>query len=314
MKVAILNRYQRKVNRGLETFITELSLRLSKKIEVDIYSDDADNFTKVSRGNYDIIMPTNGRWQSLQFSLGRVGRKYKLVIGGHSGIGKDDIWNIVVAKPDVFVALTDYMASWAKKWAWGSKVIKINNGIDLEKFSPIGEKFNIDLPKPIILSVGALRWYKYHDRTIEAVSKLEKGSLLIVGKGELEEKLNSLGQEKLGERFKIVSANYKDLPKIYRAADVFTLPSWEREAFGIVYLEALASNLAVVGPDDLSRKEIVGEAGILVDTSNHLKFAEALKKAISIDWGNKPRLQAEKFNWEKIANEYLKCFEDLLDE
>ncbi len=313
MRIAILNRYQNSANRGLEAVVSELVERLSKNHQVDVYSgNDADNFFKVISGNYDIIMPTNGRGQSLKFSLGRLFKKYKLVIGGHSGIGKDDIWNIVVGKPEVFIALTDHMARWAKKWAWGSKVVKINNGIDLEKFKPTGEKMKVNLEGPIILSVGALSWYKYHDRTIKAVSRLEKGSLLIVGNGEDKEKLEELGKKELGERFKITSAPYKDLPKIYRASDVFTLPSWDSEAFGVVYLEAMATGLPVVAPDDLVRKEIVGEGGCLVDTADTEKFARGLKEALSKKWGELPRKQAEKFSWEKIAREYERCFENIL--
>src|SRR3989344_201797 len=274
MKIAILNRYQNQTNRGLETVIIELVKELSKKHQVDVYAGkEADDFFKIANARYDIIMPTNGRWQSLKFSLGRLFFRYKLVIGGHSGIGIDDIWNIAIVRPNVFIALTDYMAIWAKKWAWGSKVVKINNGVNLDTFKPEGEKLKIDLSKPIVISVGALSWYKYHERLIEAVSYLSGVSLLIVGKGEEKEELEKLGQEKLGDRFRIISADYKDLPKIYRAADVFTLPSWDREAFGIVYLEAMASGLGVVAPNDATRREIVGDAGLFVNVENIAAYA-----------------------------------------
>ena len=257
MKIVFLNRYQDKVERGAEVFIKELSLRLSRKYQVDVLKDkDADSLSKVLSGDYDIVIPVNGRFQSLMISFLRLIGGYKVLITGHSGKGWDDIWNIVIAKPDAFVALTDDMANWAKKWAWGSKVVKIPNGIDLDKFNPNGDKIKLDLPKPIILSVGALTWYKHHSRTINAVSKMTNGSLMIVGEGPLENDLEKVGHEKLGGRFLIKHYNYEQMPKIYRSVDLFTLPSWDREAFGIVYLEALASGLGVVAPDDLSRKEI----------------------------------------------------------
>lgn len=323
MRIVFLSRYQNTSNRGVETFIKELTARLSKDHEVKVLTGaDADDLRKIIKGKFDVVVPTNGRLQSLKVSLGRLigGYKqslkfslrsnYKVLISGHSGIGRDDIWNIVLGKPDVFVALTDYMADWAKKWAWGSKVVKICNGIDLNKFKPEGEKMEFGLPKPVILSVGALTWYKHHERVIEAVAKLGKGSVLIVGKGEDKEKLEILGKEKLGENFKLASSPYEDLPKIYRRADLFTLPSWEREAFGIVYLEAMASGLPVVAPDDLSRKEIVGDAGILVDTKDIEKYADAINKALQAEWNDKPRKQAEKFSWDIISKKY----EDILKE
>lgn len=312
MKIVFLSRFQNKVNRGAENFVMELALRLSKKYQVDILSDaDADSISKIVRGNYDIVVPINGRLQSLKVSLARLKGKYKILITGHSGEGWDDIWNILL-KPDVFVALTNRQKDWAEKWAWGNKVIKIPNGIDLDKFSPNGPKIETDLKGPIILSVGALVRYKYHDRVIKAVSSLKNGSVLIVGEGEEREELEKLGVHLLSKRFKIIKLKYKDMPSLYRSVDLFTLPSWSKEAFGIVYLEAMASGLGIVAPDDLSRREIIGDAGIFVDVSNPSEYAQAIEKALQIDWSQKARMQAEKFSWNKIAKQYEEAFERIL--
>lgn len=311
MKIVFLSRYQNINQRGAENFVFELSKRLSKSHQVDVLTGkNADSLKLVLEGKYDIVIPINGRLQSLKASLARLVGGYKLLITGHSGIGRDDIWNIVVAKPEMFVALTDQMVKWAKNWAWGSKVFKIPNGIDLNKFSAEGEKISIDLPKPIILSVGALTWYKYHDRVIRAVGETGKGSVLIVGKGPEEDKLRRTGKEFLGSRFKILNFSYEDMPKVYRSVNLFTLPSWDREAFGIAYIEALASGLGVVAPDDESRREIVGDGGLFVDVSDPKKYASVLKKALVIDWSKRARAQAEKFSWEIVASRYEKiCLE-----
>lgn len=312
MKIAFLSRYQNKFQRGAENFVFELSKRLSKRHKVSIFSDkDADNISNLIRGKYDAAIPINGRLQALLVSLGRLMGGYKLIITGHSGIGKDDIWNILV-KPDIFVALTDYQKDWAKKWAWGSKVVKIPNGIDLEKFSPRGDKLNFDLERPIILSVGALVWYKYHERVIDAVSKLDKGSLLIVGEGIKKDELEQKGQKLLGSRFKIANFQYKDMPKVYRSCDLFTLPSWSREAFGIVYLEAIASGLGVVAHDDRSRREIIGDAGLFVNVNDPKIYAKAIDEALNFDWSKKARRQAEKFSWDKVADAYNKVISELV--
>lgn len=313
MKIAILSRYHNRIQRGAEVFVRELSRELSLKHTVDILSGEkSDSLEEIIKGAYQIVIAINGGLQSLKASLGRFKKNYKLVISGQAGIGRGEIFNIAVVKPDMFIALTDDMARWARKWAWGSKVIKIPNGIDLDKFSPAGEKITIDLPRPIILSAGALVWYKFHDRVIRAVSEMGEGSVLIVGEGEEKENLEKLGQKLLDKRFKITVYNYSDMPKVYRSVDLFTLPSWDREAFGIVYLEALASGLGVVAPDDLARREIVGEGGRLVDVENQSKYAEAIKEALDIDWTKKSRSQAEKFSWNQIADKYEQAFKDLL--
>lgn len=305
MKIAFLSRFQNRVDRGAENFVSELSKRLSKNHQVDILTGkNADSIKLLLDGKYNIVIPVNGRLQSLKTSLARLIGGYKLLITGHSGIGRDDIWNIAVCRPDVFVALTDHSHKWARKWAWGTSVVKIPNGIDLNKFKPEGDKINVNLPKPIVLSVGALAWYKHHEKLIHALSKLNKGSLLVVGQGEKRNELEELGQKMLGGRFKIMSFKYEDMPRLYRSCDLFSLPSWDREAFGIVYLEALSSGLGVVAPDDESRREIVGDGGLFTDVDNPSGYAEAIRKALDIDWSKKARAQAEKFSWEKIAKQY----------
>lgn len=313
MKIAFLSRYQNTINRGAEVFVKELSQRLSKNHQVDILSGkESDSLRKILKGKYNIVFAMNGGLQAFKAAFGRLLGHYKLIIVGEAGIGKVIIWNVAVCQPDVFVALTDYMVSWTNVWAWRSRVIKIPNGVDLTKFRPQGEKIDLRLEKPIILSVGALSWYKHHQKVIKAFSYINKGSLLIVGDGEERKKLEDLGKNILKNRFKILSIPYQEMPKVYRSVDLFTLPSWGREAFGIVYLEAMASGLGVVAPDDWMRREIVSDAGLFVNVDNPKEYSEVIKKALNISWVEQSRKQAEKFSWEKVARQYEDLFETLL--
>lgn len=314
LKIVFLSRYLGTVNRGAETYVLELSKRLGKNHLVEVFTGtDSDNLIKIISGGFDLVIPTNGRLQALKTSFGRVLGGYKTLISGQAGIGRDDIWNITLTAPDIYVALTEAEFLWAKKWAWKTKIVKIPNGVDLDKFSPKGVKVNFNLTPPIILSVGALTWYKHHERVIQAVAKLESGSLVIIGSGPEKEKLQALGVKVLGKSHFLLLENieYQDLPKYYRSANLFTLPSWEREAFGIVYIEAMASGLPVIAPDDLTRREIVGNGGFLVDVEDPEKYAAAILRALSEKWGNKPRKQAEKFSWDKVAQSYKKLFKEI---
>ncbi len=312
MKIAILSRYQNTIERGAETFVNELTSQLASEYSVTVLAgSDADNLTKIIRGNYDFVISINGGLQAIKAGLGRVFGGYKLVITGQAGIGRGEILNLVFARPDVYVALTKTMANWVKKWAWGSKVAIIPNGIDVSKFHPKGEKIDFGVKGKIILSVGALTWYKHHEKTIQAVARLEDASLVLVGRGDRRSELKELGEKLLGKRFRILESAYKDLPKIYRSADLFVLPSWSREAFGIVYLEAMASGLGVVAPNDESRREIIGHAGILTDVDDASKYADDIKNALEQEWMSKATDQARKFSWSYIAVQYHKLFESL---
>ncbi len=260
----------------------------------------------------DIIIPTNGGWQTFLVRILSWIRGSRMVVVGHSGLGWDDRFNLWCL-PNTFVALSKRALIWANTVCPLVKKVVIPNGVDLKVFSPFGEKAKVNLEQPIIIAVGAFDLGKRLDLTIKAVAQLKRGSLLILGRGELENDLKTLGNKLLGEkRFKLLHVDYKDIPEYYRASDVFTLPSWENEAFGMVYLEAMASNLPVVATDDELRREIIGEAGILVEPTSIEDYAEALEKALKKKWGDIPRKQAEKFGWNTVVNRYEQLFSELI--
>ncbi|MFA6073880.1 MAG: glycosyltransferase family 4 protein [Candidatus Woesearchaeota archaeon] len=304
MEIAIINKYQNKVNRGAETFVSELSKRLSKNHQVDILTKI--NFFK----KYDIVIPTNGRLQVFIVRILTWLTGSKMIVSGQSGVGLDDRLNLY-AMPNVFVAISSYALDKSKKINPFVKSLYIPNGVDLDKFKLQGPTLQLRLEKPVILCVSALVDWKRLDLIIKAVSKLKKGSLLLVGKGDQENNLQKLGDKLLPNRFKILSFEHKDMPKVYKSADLFTFSTVPWESFGIVLVEAMASGLPVVATDDPIRREIVGDAGLFIDPSDTDAYAKALENALSINWGSKPRKQAEKFSWDKIALEYEKLFQKL---
>lgn len=309
MKIAFLNKYQDRVARGAETFVYELSRRLSKNHEVDVISKI--NYLNLLRGGYDLIIPTNGRIQVVITRIVTWLSGSKMIVSGQSGIGWDDKVNLL-SFPDAFIALTEKAKRWAMRFNPLVRIEKISNGVDLKKFKPVGELYKTNLKKPIVLAVGAFKDQKRLGSVIEATSKLKDTSLLLVGGGgNLKDQLEVYGKKLLGDRFKLLTVPFDEMPKVYRTADVFTLPSASSEAFGNVYVEAMASGLPVVATDDEQRREIIGEAGILLDPTNTDEYAKVLQKALETNWGDISRKQAEKFSWDKIAKQYEELFKTL---
>lgn len=305
MKIAFLNIYQNKVNRGAETFVSELSKRLSKNHNVDMLA--RINWFK----RYDIVIPTNGRLQVFLVRLLTWLTNSKMIVSGQSGVGLDDRLNLY-AMPDIFIALSTKALNWAKKINPFVKSVYIPNGVSLEDFGLQGETLQLKLEKPVILCVSALVGWKRLDLIIKAVSRLKNGSLLLVGKGDQENNLQKLGDKLLPNRFKIFNFDHKDMPKVYRSADLFTFSTVPWESFGIVLVEAMASGLAVVATDDPIRREIVGDAGLFVDPTDINAFAKTIEKALDTTWGEKPRKQAEKFDWDIIAKHYEELFKNII--
>ncbi len=190
--------------------------------------------------------------------------------------------------------------------------VKIPNGVDLVFFHPNAVKTKLSLKPPVVLCVAALQYHKKVDSLIKAVRETDL-SLLVLGDGPLREELTMMGSQILGrERFEIMTVAHDLIPGIYTAAEVFSLPSLPLEAFGVAYLEAMASNLPVVAPDDPVRRSIVEEAGLYVNVENAKEYALALTKARSISWGDKPRKQAAKFSWDIIAQKYIEFFNQII--
>ena len=308
MKIAILNKYQDKVARGAETFVSELSKRLSKNHSVDVISNI--NYLKILNSKYDLIIPTNGREQAFLVRIVTWLTGSKMIISGQSGVGLDDRLNLY-AFPNYFVALSSKALDWANRVNPFVKSVYIPNGTDLERFKrQISKDKNPKIKN--ILSVGAFTAQKRHDLVIKAVSKLNNVNLIIAGGGgDLKKNIEMLGKKVLGKRFMIIQTTNDKMPEVYNDADVFTLASNPTESFGIVLVEAMATGLPVVATNDAIRKEIVGDAGLFVDPTNADEYAKILEKALNTNWGDKPRNQAEKFSWDKIAKSYEEILENL---
>jgi len=334
-KIAFLNITQGGVERGAEVFVEELGKRLLKKYKVDVISDERRtmpdrwpvlwrcyldyhglvvlwftlrNLPKIWREKYDVVIPVNSGWQPALVRLVTWFYGGKTVISGQSGKGWDDRNNLWCL-PDVFVALTQDGLRWAKRACPFVRVECIPNGVDLKKFHTGGDKYKTGLKRPVVLCVAALVAEKRVEMVIESVAKIGSASLLVVGKGPLGEKIKIMGTELMCERFSLINARHEEMPAIYRACDVFVLVPRESEAFGIVYLEAMASGLPVVAIDDPIRREMLGGAGVFVsETGDVSKVAEEINRAMSMKDNNISRDRAEKFGWDEIMQKYEKLF------
>jgi len=205
-----------------------------------------------------------------------------------------------------------------------NRCIVIPLGVDVERFSNVPpeavaecEKMLEGLPRPRVLFVGRLVYYKGVDVLLKGLAQVPDVSCVIVGEGPLKGDLTSLA-EKLGikSRVRFLDPLPEELyPAIYHCADLFVLPSIERtEAFGIVGLEAMAAGLPIIttelgtGTSFYNRHNIDG----IVCTSRSEK---ALVKALgtTISFSREKNAKAEErferlFSIDSEENRYLKLY------
>jgi len=209
-----------------------------------------------------------------------------------------------------------------------SKLVQIAPGIDVEHFVPTdSSKLRAELGltnKSVIISVGRLVHRKGQDKLIASLPAIKAAvpnvHLVLVGVGPRQAYL-----EKLAVKLRVADCvtfigriNYAELPKYICVGDIFAMPSRSRffglevEGLGIVYLEASACGLPVVGGSSGGAPDavLVGETGVVVDGTKTLEIAEAC-----IELLNNPELCAligangrawiiENWRWEIWAGKY----------
>ena len=321
MKIVFLSYYSGINFRGVETWVHDLAILLQDSGHQVLVFQGGQQLSGatyqvlplVSSSSIpaipwdtDILIPSNGRLQSLLSRIWSWFHKARLIIVGHSGLGADDKFNLLCF-PDCFVGRTDFQCNWARRFNPQVRVTKIFHGIDIDKFSLDIKPLKLDLPHPIVLYTAALEPIKRHELLISAVAKTNL-SLLLVGKGSRKDELLKLGDKLLKNRFQIMQFLPSQMPSVYRACDIFVYPTSPWESFGLSLLEAMACGLPVVATDDPIRREIVGDAGLFVDPENTSQFTKALIQISSKNWQNQSRKQAEKQSWEVV----LKQYQDLL--
>jgi glycosyltransferase involved in cell wall biosynthesis len=295
------------------------------------------------------IVHVRNRPLYMPFLRSVLGNNVKLVLHEHNQNIADTLSqaeaNEVLASVDAYVAVSRFTYNFeiAERYPrYKDKSYVILNGVNLDKFRPFWEqeekaqtlrkKYGIEGSKVVLFS-GALRERKGIHFLIDAfklVAAKHPDARLVIAGGDkdnleakdkyamqLKESAASLGNKVIFTGF-IPQTEASD---IYLLGDIFCGPSLWDEAFGLVFAEASATGLAVIGSKRGGIPEIIqdGKTGLLINKpedpdeiaqkiialmespSDSRRFGEAAR-----------RYMEEKFSWERVANEIESLYDRLL--
>ncbi len=193
--------------------------------------------------------------------------------------------------------------------------VLIPNGTDIERFSSgPGDRsvFELDGDGPVVLMVSALIATKRVDQGIRAVSRIPGARLVVAGDGPLRDEAAALAEQLMPGRYRRVSVPAAQMPTLYRSADAFLHLS-EHEAFGNVYVEAMACGRPVVAHDTPRTRWILGDDQFLIDSTDLDALTASISAALASAGSVKhDRSRVERFSLPTVAEHYRDFLRELV--
>ncbi|MEU4162198.1 glycosyltransferase family 4 protein [Actinoplanes sp. NPDC026670] len=189
---------------------------------------------------------------------------------------------------DVLTYLGEYQRTRLDKALHGrTDLRRLAPGVDVDKFHPgvdgsaVRRRHELG-DRPVVVCVSRLVPRKGQDMLIRALPEIRRrvpgAALLLVSGGPYRKTLERLARENNVESDVVLTGSvpWAELPEHYAAGDVYAMPCRTRaagldvEGLGIVYLEASATGLPVVGGDSGGAPDAVreGETGYVVGGSD----------------------------------------------
>lgn len=186
-------------------------------------------------------------------------------------------------------------------------------------------KHKYGLPDNYVLFVGNIEPRKNITTLIDAYNKLprsysNKFPLLLVGaNGWLSEAIFDKLEIAKQNGYSVVRPNSyiddDDMPAVYSGASMLVYPS-HYEGFGMPPLEAMSCGVPVITSDNTSLPEVVGEAGILVKSTDEKGITKSMLKLMTDKKLRKKMIekgyaQSNKFSWDESAQKIYHALVEL---
>ncbi len=179
------------------------------------------------------------------------------------------------------------------------------------------EEFGFQDNDFVFMSTGQISIRKNHEVVIRALAKIDNPTIkyLIVGFGELENKLKQLVKElKLEKR--VVFAGYReDIKELLHSVEAYVFPSLQ-EGLPVALMEAMSVGLPVVCSKIRGNVDLIenGKGGFLCDCNDIDGFVEAMKKIVNGEANGMGLVNVEtmkKFDIKVVNKKMKKLYQEL---
>lgn len=204
------------------------------------------------------------------------------------------------------VDVMTYVSDWCRdriapalSAAAAARMERLSPDVDTGRFHPgcggagIRERLGIAPEAPVVVCTARMVRRKGQDTLVRAwpavLREVPGAVLLLVGDGPARRRVERMVRRRGVEGSVVLTGSvpWTEVPAYTDAGDVFAMPcrtrlfGLEAEAFGIVFLEAAACGLSVVGGDSGGAHDVVGELGGVSSRWTPARLSGALVAALS---------------------------------
>jgi len=213
-----------------------------------------------------------------------------------------------IAHANHVTAVSEFVKQWAIEELKVDKQISvIPNGVDLTRFTPSNNS-----SERTFIYVGRLVRSKHPEQIVRLAQNRPNATFKICGSGPKEDEIINSAQA-LPNLKHIPKLPHEELADLYAEATAVLCPH-EREGFGMVVIEALASGTPVVGLNSGNLPSLIneGENGILCDSLEIDKWLAALER-VQVNQDNySPRDTVKKYSWDNISQHYISLYNRII--
>lgn len=227
----------------------------------------------------------------------------------------------LLSKLDLRIAVSEPARDFVSTYFDGDYKI-IPNGIDINRFGKHHEPMRLARDSgPRILFVGRYeeprKGFKYLLRAMPMIrQQFPDARLTVVGAGRPEKFDDLISKYGIWGVDFVGTISAEQLPRYYASCDIFCAPSIERESFGIVLLEAMASGKPVVASNIPGYASVMrdGREGLLVPPRDPAGLALAIVRMLSNtdlmqQFAERGMKTATQYAWPNVAKQVLETYE-----